>query len=169
MAVLPVLRYPAPELRRVSAPLTAYDGEAHRLASDLVETVSSFPGCVGIAAPQTGREWRLVAVDASRYRKPVPNQGLLVLANPVILARSGGQLFREGCLSLPEYTADVIRSTSVTVSAVDRRGEVIEITAEGFEAVVLQHEIDHLDGVLFIDRVASMKRDVFRRKTFAPR
>ncbi|MBI3891776.1 MAG: peptide deformylase [Candidatus Wallbacteria bacterium] len=164
MPVLPVLTYPAPELRRVSSAIEVYDGSADALAADLVQTVNSFPGCVGIAAPQTGDARRLIAIDASRHRKPVANRGLLVLANPVVLAREGSQIFREGCLSLPDYTANVLRATAVTVRGIDRAGEELTLTAEGFEAVVLQHEIDHLDGVLFIDRVASLKRDIFRRQ-----
>ncbi len=168
MPILNVLTYPAEDLRRISEPVKEFDARLDQLASNLVETVLQFRGCVGIAAPQTGHATRLIVIDASRYRKPVPNRGLLVLANPEILASTGSAVSREGCLSLPDYTANVARATAVTVRGVDRRGEQIELTSEGFEAVVLQHEIDHLDGVLFIDRVSSLKRDVFRRKTGKP-
>ena len=166
MSILPILVYPAPELRRISAAVESYDGALERLVADLEETLESLPGCVGIAAPQTGALARLVIVDASRYRKPVPNQGRMVLVNPVLTTSAGKGIFREGCLSLPDFTANVPRATEVTYEARDRHGQARTIVASGFEAVVLQHECDHLDGVLFIDRVVCAKTDLFRRKQY---
>ena len=120
---------------------------------------------MGIAAPQIGILSRLAVVDTSRNPKHPGGHGLLVLVNPQITAHDGEQFFREGCLSLPDYTANIRRFQSVTVEALGLDGEPVMVEAEGFDAVVLQHEIDHLDGVLFLDRVANMGTDLFRRKT----
>ena len=166
MAVLPILVYPAPELRRVSPAVEAADAALERLIADLTETLEALPGCVGIAAPQTGALARVVIVDASRYRKPVPNQGRLVLVNPVLQSSAGTGVFREGCLSLPDFTANVPRATEVCYEARDAHLAPVTIVSSGFEAVVLQHECDHLDGILFIDRVVCAKTDVFRRKKY---
>jgi peptide deformylase len=121
-------------------------------------------GCVGIAAPQLGDEVRIVVVDVSEHPRATRHHGLLVLVNPVIRLSSGSEIAREGCLSIPDLTANVKRATEVLVEASDLGGETRAIEAEGFEARALQHEIDHLDGILFLDRVASLTTDVFRRK-----
>jgi peptide deformylase len=121
-------------------------------------------GCVGLAAPQLGDEVRIVAVDVSEHPRATRHHGLLVLVNPVIRLSSGSEIAREGCLSIPDLTANVKRATEVLVEASDPEGETRAIEAEGFEARALQHEIDHLDGILFLDRVASLTTDVFRRK-----
>jgi peptide deformylase len=120
--------------------------------------------CVGIAAPQLGDEVRMVVVDVSEHPRATRHHGLLVLVNPVIRRSSGSEIAREGCLSIPDLTANVKRATEVTVEASDPDGAAQSIDAEGFEARALQHEIDHLDGILFLDRVASLTTDVFRRK-----
>jgi peptide deformylase len=122
---------------------------------------------VGLAAPQIGEIVRAIVVDAGRNPRHT-GQGRFVLFNPEILAREGEQLFREGCLSLPDYTANIRRSQFVRVRGLDLAGEHVEIAAEGFEAVVFQHEIDHLDGILFLDRVVDLKTDLFRRKPRKP-
>jgi peptide deformylase len=120
--------------------------------------------CVGLAAPQLGDEVRIGVVDVSEHPRATRHHGLLVLVNPVIKRSSGSEIAREGCLSIPELTANVKRSTEVTVEASDPEGALQSIDAEGFEARALQHEMDHLDGILFLDRVASLTTDVFSRK-----
>ncbi|MFA5975220.1 MAG: peptide deformylase [Elusimicrobiota bacterium] len=133
---------------------------------DILETLYHYPRCVGLAANQVGKPWRVIAVDASRIDKPGTQHGLVVLLNPWISARSSPSLLREGCLSLPHYTGNVLRSAAVVIHGKDRAGNVVEVKAEGFEAVVFQHELDHLDGFVFLDRVASLETDVFRRKKY---
>jgi len=106
----------------------------------------------------------MVVVDVSEHPRATRHHGLLVLVNPVIRRSSGGEIAREGCLSIPDLTANVKRATEVVVEASDPAGAARSIEAEGFEARALQHEIDHLDGILFLDRVANLTTDVFRRK-----
>jgi peptide deformylase len=158
--VRPVLRYPHPALKQVARPLEPGE-EPGQAAADLVETMRSFPGCVGLAAPQIGEPVRIVAVDVSEHPKAVRSQGLLVLVNPRVVREVGAEVAREGCLSIPHLTANVRRASQVEIEA---RGSHIE--AEGFEARCLLHEIDHLDGLLFLDRVDSLATDVFRRKRY---
>jgi peptide deformylase len=158
----PILFYPHPALKSVCAPVAVVDEAARAVAADLVETLEAAPG-VGVAAPQIGELWRIIVVDARRSLRH-SGQGRFVLFNPEIVARSGEQLFREGCLSVPDYSANIRRAQSIRIRALDLAGEPVEIDAEGFEAVVFQHEIDHLEGVLFLDRVADLKTDLFRRK-----
>lgn len=134
------------------------------MARDLIDTLDSAPG-VGVAAPQIGEPLRIAVVDATRSpRHSESAQGRFVLFNPRIVHREGEQLFREGCLSIPDYTGNVRRAERVTVNAHGLDGEPIQVTAAGFEAVVFQHELDHLDGILFLDRIADVKTDLFRRK-----
>ena len=161
MAVREVLRYPHPALKQVAAEATPEDAE--RVGADLVDTMRSFPRCVGIAAPQLGELVRVVAVDVTDHPKATSSHGLLVLANPRVVLASGAEVAREGCLSIPDLTANVRRATEIVVEA--DGGRVIR--SEGFEARCLLHEIDHLDGLLFLDRVDSLKTDVFRRKRYA--
>ncbi|MGZ4398301.1 MAG: peptide deformylase [Gaiellaceae bacterium] len=169
MAVREVLRIPHPALKQV-APEASLDSatlpSVERLAQDLVDTMLSFPRCVGLAAPQLGELMRIVVVDVSRHPKGGDGSGLLVLVNPEIIESSGAEVAREGCLSVPDLTADVRRATSVVVEAFTATGDPRVVVASGFEARALQHEIDHLDGLLFLDRVESLSRDVFRRKSY---
>jgi peptide deformylase len=160
LAVRQVLRYPHPALKQVAR--QADPADAERVGADLVETMRSFTRCVGIAAPQIGELVRIVAVDVTDHPKATTCHGLLVLANPRVVLASGAEVAREGCLSIPDLTANVRRATRIVVEAGDR---VIE--SEGFEARCLLHELDHLDGLLFLDRVDSLKTDVFRRKRYA--
>lgn len=132
----------------------------------LVKTMEFYPGCVGLAAPQVGHHFRAIVVDVRRYRSPVDGHGLQVLINPVILNARFPQMNREGCLSVSDYTGNVVRHQEILVEGTNLEGKSIWIYAKGFEAVVLQHEIDHLDGLLFLDRVSSLKTDVFRRKDY---
>lgn len=166
MAVRPVVLYPDPRLKTLCAPVTEITDELRAQAQDLLDTMDACPPrTVGIAAPQIGLLSRLTIVDTSRNPKHPGGHGLLVLINPQIIACGGEQFFREGCLSLPDYTANIRRHQSVTVTALTLDGDPLTLESEGFEAVVLQHEIDHLDGTLFLDRVANRKTDLFRRKT----
>jgi peptide deformylase len=157
VAVREVLLHPHPLLTRRAEPV---DMEAAApVIRDLLDTMRSFGHCVGIAAPQIGEPVRVAVVDVTGHRKAVSSHGELILVNPVITASSGSEVGREGCLSIPELTGDVRRATHVTVEA-----EGVRVDAEGFEARALQHEIDHLDGLLFLDRVESLETDVFLRK-----
>ena len=134
--------------------------------NDMVETMQFYPGCVGLAASQVGRSERVIVMDVSRYRKSVEGHGLLVLANPVILEAQNPVMSREGCLSVTDFTGNVLRYTEVLVQAWDLQGNNVQIRSKGFEAIVFQHEVDHLDGLLFLDRVSSLKTDIFRRKSY---
>jgi peptide deformylase len=158
-----VLRYPHPALKAPAAPPAPED--VARIAADLVDTMRSFPRCVGVAAPQIGEPVRICVVDCSAHPKGDPERGLLVLVDPVIVAHDGAEAGREGCLSVPEFTADVRRATAVVVAARDAQGAPLRIEAAGFEARALQHEVDHLDGILFLDRVVSASH-VFRRRAY---
>lgn len=159
MAVREVLVYPDPRLKQVCVP--AQPEEAERVAADLLETMRDFGHCVGIAAPQLGELVRVAVVDVSEHPKAETSNGELVLVNPRVVAAEGSEIAREGCLSIPDLTANVQRATSIRV---EHAGGNIE--SEGFEARCILHEIDHLDGVLFLDRVASLVDDVFRRKSY---
>ena len=166
MAVLPIRVFPDPILKEKAAPVEGMTAEVSAFIGDLLDTMRNAPGGVGIAAPQVGASLRIIAVDVSTHRRGSgePNHGQLVLLNPEILAMGGQQTVREGCMSVPDYTANVRRAEWVLVDALDRAGERTVVEAVGFEAVAIQHELDHLDGVLFLDRVASVKNDLFRRK-----
>jgi peptide deformylase len=133
---------------------------------DMVETLYHHPRCVGLAANQVGKPWRIMVVDASRVDKPGSQHGRLVVLNPFLVDKRDMRLSREGCLSVPDYTGNILRADRVILQGKDRLGNALEIKAEGFEAIILQHELDHLDGALFLDRVASLKTDVFRRKKY---
>ena len=168
MAILPILKFPDPLLKERSAPVAELDGAMSAAVDDLLDTMRASLGGVGIAAPQVGILKRIIVVDVSQHKRGgrEENHGLLVLVNPEILARGGKQLVREGCMSVPDYTANVQRAQWVLVDALDRRGRQVILEAIGFEAVAIQHEMDHLDGILFLDRVVSVKTDLFRRKTY---
>jgi len=166
MALLELLRIPDPRLKQVSEPVQRFDDELHAFIADLEATRRAGPAAVGIAAPQVGRLQRLVIVDCTQLRRPVPNHGHLVLVNPEIAHWDGYEVGREGCLSVPDYTGNVIRATHIRLKAQDPRGEPLELALEGFEARAVQHELDHLDGLLFIDRVVSRRTDLFRRKVY---
>ena len=161
MAVRDILRLPDPRLKAKCLPVEP-GSLLEKIAQDLLDTMDSVPG-VGIAAPQIGYGHRVVLVDASRNVRCEDHHGLMILVNPVITASSGSQVFKEGCLSVPQYLARIKRAWSVTVEAASPSGAAVHVDAQGFEAVVLQHEIDHLDGILFLDRVRDMKRDLFDR------
>ena len=166
MAILEILKLPDPRLKELSEPVTAFDEELHAFIADLEETRLDGPAAVGIAAPQVGRLQRIVIIDCSTTRKPVPNHGRLVLVNPEITEWDGFELGREGCLSVPDYTGNVIRAERIKVKAQDPAGVPCEFEMAGYEARALQHEVDHLDGMLFVDRLVSRRTDLFQRKVY---
>lgn len=165
MAILKILAYPDPRLKRVAEPVTVFDEALRRFIADLEETRRAGPAAVGIAAPQVGHPIRLVIVDVSAKPK-VKHHGHLVLVNPEITGWDGYAVGREGCLSVPDYTGNVIRAERITLHAQGADGVSREFQMEGFEARAVQHEMDHLDGVLFIDRLVSRRSDLFPRKVY---
>jgi peptide deformylase len=167
MAARTILIYPHPLLKTVCSSVAAIDAEIASLVQDLVDTMHAGPGSVGVAAPQIGVTKRVCVVDVSPSRLGRDNNhGLLIMINPRILRREGAAIMREGCMSVPDYTGDVERAVFIGVSFQDENGDLREIDAEGFEAVAIQHEMDHLDGLLFLDRIASLKTGLFRRKKY---
>jgi peptide deformylase len=168
VAVREVLRYPHPSLKKKARELGTDDASlTTEVAGDLVDTMESFGHCVGLAAPQLDHLVRMVVVDVTGHTKATTQNGLLLLVNPVVVEAEGAEVGREGCLSIPHLTANVRRATTIRVEAMSPEGEALSIESEAFEARCLLHEIDHLDGILFLDRVDSLKRDVFRRKRYA--
>jgi len=165
VAVRPVVRYPATVLKAPAASLEPGD-EAVAICSDLVDTMRASPACVGIAAPQIGLAARAFCMDVTGHRKALSCSGLVVLINPEIVAHDGTEVAREGCMSLPDFTGNVRRAVRVTVRGTTPEGAEREIVADAFEARALQHEIDHLDGLLFLDRVSSLTADLFPRKRY---
>lgn len=155
---------PHPALKRRCAEI-ADTAEIERIARDLVDTMAAAPRCVGIAAPQIGEEVRMCVVDVTGHPKARSCAGRLVLVNPVVLAAEGAKVGREGCLSVPDFTADVRRARRTVVEASDPGGAPVCVEADAFEARCLLHEIDHLDGILFLDRVESASA-VFRRRDY---
>ncbi len=167
MAVREVLLYPHPSLKQKARELSTADADVTTaVAADLVETMESFGHCVGLAAPQLDHLVRMVAVDVTGHKKATTQNGLLVLVNPLIVESEGAEVGREGCLSIPHLTANVRRATRIRVDARTPEGGTVSVESEAFEARCLQHEIDHLDGLLFLDRVDSLATDVFRRKNY---
>ena len=160
-----IVRYPSPILKQRCAEVEHSDVAA-RVAADLLETMRAHPRCVGLAAPQIGEAVRIVVVDASEHPKAEgAAHGLLTLVNPRIVEAAGDEVGREGCLSIPDLTANVRRATRVVVEASSVGGDGLVVESIGFEARVLQHELDHLDGTLFLDRIAS-REDLFRRRSY---
>lgn len=164
--IRPLVYVPDARLTTPCAPVTQFGAALSQLARDLEDTMRDGKGSVGVAAPQVGEMLCVAVVDTSGHRKFGPqSQGFFVLVNPTIIARQGERMGREGCMSLPDFTANVRRAQSVTVRYQDLGGRHHEIEARDFEAVAMQHEIDHLDGILFLERVANLKTDVFPRVT----
>ena len=165
MAVCEILIYPDERLKTVCAPVAVIAADVDALIQNLVDTMLASGHSVGVAAPQIGDLRRVAVVDVSRSKLGRDNHhGLLTMVNPEIISRSGQKVMREGCMSVPDYTGNVTRAEEIVVEFLDRDGSERVIRASGFEAVAIQHELDHLDGRLFLDRVSSLKTDVFRRK-----
>jgi peptide deformylase len=160
MALRTILHYPEPLLKKISVPVASIDAELKTLARDMAETMYAAPG-VGLAAPQVGVLQRLVVIDCAPQDAPAD---LIFAVNPEIVAREGEVFEEEGCLSVPEYSARVPRSAKVTARYLDLDGQMVVREAEGLLAVAFQHEIDHLDGILFVDRLSPLKRGIFKKK-----
>lgn len=155
-----ILAYPDPELKKKSLPVSVIDEKTAELVNDMVETMYDAPG-VGLAAPQIGVHQRIAVIDVSgKDEKPE----LIVAINPVIVHTEGESVEEEGCLSVPGYSANVRRHASVVVKAVNLEGEEVTYDAHGLLAIAFQHEIDHLDGILFIDHLSQLKREMFQKK-----
>lgn len=163
MALLKILVYPDERLKQVSQPVKEFSGDLEKFVLDLEETFRSFPGCVGIAAPQVGRFERVVMVDIS-HKPQHANNGFLVLVNPVVTFSEGRKVGREGCLSVPDYTGQVERAKSITLEAFNVKGEKNIFRMTGYEARAVLHEIDHLDGKLFLDRLVSKRNALVKRE-----
>jgi peptide deformylase len=164
MAHREVLIWPDPRLKQVSTPVTVFDAELRALADDMLQTMYAEDG-IGLAAPQVGVHRRLLVIDihAGRDERP-PDATPLVVVNPEFVDKSGTILWEEGCLSVPGETGEVKRARQVRVRYQDLDGTPQEIEAQDLLAVALQHESDHLDGLLFVDHLSKLKRDVIRRK-----
>lgn len=160
MAVLEIRKYPDEILKKKALPITEIDKNIQKLIDDMIETMYKANG-VGLAAPQVGVSKRLIVVDTSSREE---NQSLIVLINPEIINSEGEVLSEEGCLSLPGFTTRLKRGEKILVKGLDRKGKEIEIYAEGLFSRALQHEIDHLNGMLLIDRISPLKRELFRRR-----
>ncbi len=160
MALRRILKFPAPELKKHATEVANIDGQVDEFLRDMVDTMYAAPG-VGLAAPQVGVAQRLITLDVDHEER---GAHLLKLVNPMIVEREGTVLWEEGCLSVVDYSAEVRRSAKVLVKAWTVDQQEIEIEAEGLLAVALQHEIDHLDGKLFIDRLSALKRESYKRK-----
>jgi peptide deformylase len=160
MALLEIRKYPDAVLSTVAAPVKNITGETVKYLTDMIETMYAAPG-VGLAGPQVGISERVIVldIDHENLRKQV-----FKLINPVIARAEGEVIWEEGCLSVVDFTAEVKRAAQVEVIAFDENQKEVKIAAEGLLAVALQHEIDHLDGKLFIDRISRLKRDLYRRR-----
>ncbi|HAY09584.1 MAG TPA: peptide deformylase [Thauera sp.] len=158
MALLPILRYPDPRLHTVAKPVAAVDDDIRQLVRDMAETMYEAPG-IGLAATQVNVHMRVVVIDVSEDKS-----GLMTLINPEILERSGEQVCEEGCLSVPGIYEKVTRAERVRVRALDDKGEPYELAADGLLAVCIQHEIDHLDGKVFVEYLSQLKLSRIKSK-----
>ena len=161
MAVLPIIVAPDPRLKQVAKPVSKVDAEVRRLMDDMLETMYKAPG-IGLAAPQVGVLKRVIVVDIAREDEdPQP----LRMANPELIAVSDEDaVYNEGCLSLPEHYADVTRPAAIKVRYLDHENELRELEADGLLATCIQHEMDHLEGILFVDHLTALKRNMILRK-----
>lgn len=166
MAILPIYKYPDPVLKQIAAPVADFNQKLKTLAADMIETMRAAPG-VGLAAPQVGHSLRMAVINEAAGASESEGEyrlSALVLVNPRIVSRNGELMFEEACLSVDDCTAEVTRSAQVVVEAQDLDGHAFSYSAEGPLAVVFQHELDHLDGILFIDRLGPVKRDLYKRR-----
>jgi len=166
---LEIIQYPDQRLKQVATPVEVFDEALQGFVAELEQTMRAGPGGVGIAAPQVGYFQRIVIIDVSGMRKlpkKSSNSGRMVLINPEITKWGGMAMGREGCMSVPDFTGNVIRAETVSFTAFDEFGEAHEYRSEGYEARAVQHEVDHLDGLLFLDRLVSRRTDLFQRKVY---
>jgi len=161
-----ILTYPDQRLKQISEPVETIDKELLGFIHELEQMRQSGPGAVGIASPQVNMFKRVVIVDVSNMRKPVDNHGHMIMVNPEITEWDGMAMGREGCLSVPDFTGNVIRAEKIKLNYLDENGTQHEIESTGFEARAIQHEMDHLDGLLFLDRLVSRRSDLFKRKVY---
>ncbi len=161
MSLLKIYQYPERVLRKETKTVDVFDDNLKQLAQDMAETMYDAPG-IGLAAPQVGKSLKLIVVDTSK--DPEEQKIFLTMVNPEIIAREGDQIDEEGCLSVPDMTANVKRNKKVTVTYQDLEGNSHEMVTEDRFAVVMQHEIDHLNGILFIDHLSSIKRNLYKKK-----
>lgn len=161
MAILEIKKYPEKVLREKAVPVSEINRDIQRLIDDMIETMYAAPG-IGLAAPQVGVSKRIIVIDVGV--KEGEKNSLLVLINPEIISSYGEIESEEGCLSLPGYITTVKRAESVIVSGLDREGKEIKVEGEGLLSRALQHEIDHLNGMLLIDRISSIKREFFKKR-----
>lgn len=171
MTVLDIITYPDQRLKQPSQEVIKFDEGLKSFIQSLDETMRSGPGGVGIAAPQVGVMLRIIIVDVSETahlskKSNKKNHGHLIMINPEIIEWQGMKKGREGCLSVPDFTGNVIRAEEIVVTALDENAEPHKFEMEGFEARVVQHELDHLDGLLFLDRLVSRRNDLFKRKNY---
>jgi peptide deformylase len=160
MAILEILKYPNPNLKKKSQPVEKIDPSLRQLVQDMAETMYAAPG-VGLAAPQVGHLLRVVVLDVNPATQP---KKLIVLINPEIITSEGECVWDEGCLSLPDFTEEVKRKKKVVVRGRNLEGEAIEIEGEDLLAVALQHEIEHLEGILLVDHLSPLKRSLYKRQ-----
>ena len=161
-----ILTYPDQRLKYLSENIDLIDNKLLAFIQELEQIRKAGPGAVGIAAPQVNMFKRVVIVDVSNMRKPVDNHGHMIMINPEITAWEGMGMGREGCLSVPDFTGNVIRAEKIKLSYMDETGKQHKIESTGFEARAVQHEMDHLDGLLFLDRLVSRRSDLFKRKNY---
>ncbi len=162
MALREIVKFPDPRLKEVSKPITEVDDALRELARDMIDVMYDEPG-IGLAAPQVGASIRMFVIDTEWSDEEVGRHPMVVL-NPEISEREEKIIWEEGCLSVPDYSANVERDAKITLRGNDLDGNPIEERAEGLRAVCIQHEVDHLDGVLFIDRISRLKRSLYVKK-----
>ncbi len=164
MALLEVLQFPDPRLKCMSRKVDEITDEIRELSANMCEVMYDEPG-IGLAAPQVGVDLRLIVVD-TEWGEDGQDKNPIVMMNPEISEPEGKIVWEEGCLSVPDFTADVTRAERILIRGTDLDGNALEIRAEGLQAVCFQHEIDHLDGILFIDHISRVKRNLYvkRRK-----
>ncbi|MEC4684412.1 MAG: peptide deformylase [Nitrospirota bacterium] len=160
MSVLEIKKYPDPVLKKKALFVENIDGALQELIDDMIDTMYDAPG-IGLAAPQVGESRRIIVVHINLKEEAHP---LIVLVNPEIVQVDGKVVSEEGCLSVPGYVSNIERAGMVLVKGFDREGRPVEVEAEGLLSRALQHEIDHLDGILFVDRMSPIKREFFRKR-----
>ncbi len=167
MTILEIITYPDPLLSTKSAEVTDFEEETQKLIDDMADTMFEAPGA-GLAAVQVGVAKRIIVVNttpSAENEEDVPEKSWYPLINPEIVEKEGSFLSEdEGCLSVPELRGNVKRASSIKVEALNRDGEPLTIEVEGYEAIILQHEIDHLNGILFFDHLSAMKRNLYKKK-----
>ncbi len=161
--ILKIVKYPDPVLKKMSAPVARVDRETQQLIEDMFETMYDAPG-VGLAAPQVGVLKRILVIDVGRLEDDSKKPDPMAIVNPVIKTREGKIIWEEECLSLPQLSVSMERSKKIVVEGLDQNGKTVSLSAEDLLSVAFQHEIDHLDGVLLVDRLSQLKKDLYKKK-----